>query len=134
MEEKDKSQQGQELLDVDEKGKTIEKKEVKKPAKNSETYTIVLVTFLVVVIIGLYLKIWVFNKDTTKHNNYHKLKTADDMNRNIGEAIVRFVRKNPKAKIRNTKEMRYHLKMSNFSVLMDYVVFPKMIKIVTIIF
>ena len=99
MEEKDKSQQGQELLDVDEKGKTIEKKEVKKPAKNSETYTIVLVTFLVVVIIGLYLKIWVFNKDTTKHNNYHKLKTADDMNRNIGEAIVRFVRKNPKAKI-----------------------------------
>ena len=88
MEEKDKSQQGQELLDVDEKGKTIEKKEVKKPSKNSETYTIVLVTFLVVVIIGLYLKIWVFNKDTTKHNNYHKLKTADDMNRNIGEAIV----------------------------------------------
>lgn len=99
MEEKDKSQQGQELLEVDEKGKTIEKKEVKKPAKNSETYTIVLVTFLVVVIIGLYLKIWVFNKDTTKHNNYHKLKTVDDMNRNIGEAIVRFVRKNPKAKI-----------------------------------
>jgi len=34
-----------------------------------------------------------------KLNQYHKLKTADDMNRNVGEAIVRFVRKNPKAKI-----------------------------------
>ena len=69
MEEKDKSQQGQELLDVDEKGKTIEKKEVKKPAKNSETYTIVLVTFLVVVIIGLYVIIWGFIYDIKKKNN-----------------------------------------------------------------
>ena len=99
MEEKDKSQQGQELLEVDEKGKAVEKKEEKKPAKKSETFTIVLATFLACVLLGLYLKIWVFNKDTTKHNNYHKLKTADDMNRNIGEAVIRFVRKNPKAKI-----------------------------------
>ena len=37
MEEKDKSQQGQELLEVDDKGKAVEKVEVKKPKKN-ETY------------------------------------------------------------------------------------------------
>ena len=99
MEEKDKSQKGQELLDVDEKGKAIEKKEEKKPAKKSETFTHVLLIFLALVLLGLYLKIFIFNKDTSKHNNYHKLKTADDMNRNIGEAIIRFVRQNPKAKI-----------------------------------
>ena len=33
MEEKDKSQQGQELLEVDDKGKAVEKVEVKKPKK-----------------------------------------------------------------------------------------------------
>jgi hypothetical protein len=33
MEEKDKSQQGQELLEVDDKGKAVEKKEEKKPKK-----------------------------------------------------------------------------------------------------
>ena len=99
MEEKDKSQQGQELLEVDDKGKAVEKKEEKKPKKNSETFTPVLLTFLAFVLLGLFLKIFVFNKDTTKYNEYHKLKTADDMNRNAGEAIIRYVRKNPKAKI-----------------------------------
>ena len=99
MEEKDKSQQGQELLEVDDKGKTIEKKEEKKPAKKSETFTPVLLSFLALVLFGLFLKIFIFNKDTTKHNDFHKLKTADDMNRNAGEAIIRYVRKNPKAKI-----------------------------------
>ena len=99
MEEKDISQQGQELLEVDDKGKAVEKKEEKKPKKNSETFTHVLLTFLFLVLLGLFLKIFVFNKDITKYNEFHKLKTADDMNRNIGEAIIRFVRKNPKAKI-----------------------------------
>ena len=99
MEEKDKSQQGQELLEVDDKGKAVEKVEVKKPKKNSETYTHVLAIFLFLVLLGLFLKIFVFNKNMEKLNQYHKLKTADDMNRNVGEAIVRFVRKNPKAKI-----------------------------------
>ena len=122
MEEKDKSQQGQELLEVDDKGKAVEKVEVKKPKKNSETYTHVLAIFLFLVLLGLFLKIFVFNKNMEKLNQYHKLKTADDMNRNVGEAI------------KNTKEMRYHSKMSNFSVLMDYVVFLKQIKIVIIIF
>ena len=100
MEEKDKSKQGEELLEVDEKGKAIEKKvEEKKPKKNSETFTYVLASFLFLVLLGLFLKIFIFNKNIQKNNIYHKLKTADDMNRNIGEAIIRLVRKNPKAKI-----------------------------------
>ena len=100
MEEKDKSKQGEELLEVDEKGKAIEKKvEEKKPKKNSETFTYVLASFLFLVLLGLFLKIFIFNKNLEKNNIYHKLKTADDMNRNIGEAIIRLVRKNPKAKI-----------------------------------
>ena len=100
MQEKDKSQQGQELLDVDEKGQIeVKKIEIKKPEKNKETYTHVLLIFLFLVLCGLFLRIFIFNKDVTKHNLYHKLKTADDMNRNIGEAIIRLVRKNPKAKI-----------------------------------
>ena len=33
MEEKDKSKQGEELLEVDEKGVVVEKKEEKKPVK-----------------------------------------------------------------------------------------------------
>ena len=100
MEEKDKSQKGEELLEVDEKGKAIEKKvEEKKPKKNSETFTYVLASFLFLVLLGLFLKIFIFNKNLEKNNIYHKLKTADDMNRNIGEAIIRLVRKNPKAKI-----------------------------------
>ena len=100
MEEKDKSKQGEELLEVDEKGKAIEKKvEEKKPKKNSETFTYVLASFLFLVLLGLFLKIFIFNKYLEKNNIYHKLKTADDMNRNIGEAIIRLVRKNPKAKI-----------------------------------
>ena len=99
MEEKDKSKQGEELLEVDEKGVVVEKKEVKKPAKNTETFTHVLLAFLALVLLGLFLKIFIFNKNLEKNNIYHKLKTADDMNRNIGEAIIRLVRKNPKAKI-----------------------------------
>ena len=99
MEEKDKSQKGEELLDINEKGVIIEKKEEKKPEKKSETFTHVLLAFLALVILGLFLKIFIFNKNIEKNNIYHKLKTADDMNRNIGEAIIRFVRKNPKAKI-----------------------------------
>ena len=100
MEEKDKSKQGEELLEVDEKGEAIEKKvEEKKPKKNSETFTHVLAAFLFLVLLGLFLKIFIFNKNIQKNNIYHKLKTADDMNRNIGEAIIRLVRKNPKAKI-----------------------------------
>ena len=99
MQEKDKSQQGQELLDVDEKGQIEAKKIVAKPEKSKETYSHVLLIFLAMVLLGLFLKIFIFNKDVTKHNVYHKLKTADDMNRNVGEAIIRLVRKNPKAKI-----------------------------------
>ena len=99
MEEKDKSKQGEELLEVDEKGVVVEKKEVKKPAKNTETFTHVLLAFLALVLLGLFLKIFIFNKNIEKNNIYHKLKTADDMFRNIGEAIIRLVRKNPHAKI-----------------------------------
>jgi glucosamine-6-phosphate deaminase len=97
MEEKDKSQ---ELIDVDEKGKAIEKKEKeKKPAASSETYTHVLVIFLGIVILCLYLKIFVFYQSTDKNKDYHKYKTEDDMNRNVGEAIIRFVKQKPNARL-----------------------------------
>lgn len=100
MEEKDKNQNGQELLDVDEKGQTIPKKEEKKPAaKGSETFTHVLLIFLACVLLGLYLKIFVFYKNVEKTKEYHKYKTADDMFRNIGETIIRFVKQKPKARI-----------------------------------
>ena len=98
MEEKDNLQKGEELIDVDEKGKPIEKKEEKKPAA-SENFTHVLVIFLGLVLLGLFLKIFVFHQNTEKNRVYHKFKTADDMNRNIGEAIVRFVNQKPKARI-----------------------------------
>ena len=98
MEEKDNLQKGEELIDVDEKGKPIEKKEEKKPAA-SENFTHVLVIFLGLVLLGLFLKIFVFHQNTEKNRVYHKYKTADDMNRNIGEAIVRFVNQKPKARI-----------------------------------
>ena len=100
MEEKDKNQKGQELLEVDEKGKTVEKKEEpKKPAAGSETFTHVLAIFLALVLLGLFLKIFVFYQNTDKTNLYHKYKTADDMNRNVGEKIIRFIREKPKARI-----------------------------------
>ena len=97
MEEKDKSQKGQELLEVDEKGKPIEKKEEKKPA--SENFTHVLAIFLFLVLLGLFLKIFVFNKNTEKTKNFHKYKTPEDLFRNVGESIIRFIKQKPKARI-----------------------------------
>ncbi len=100
MEEKDKNQKGEELLDVDEKGQAIQKKVEKKPAdKGSQTFTHVLLIFLACVLLGLYLKIFVFNKSVEKNKEFHKFKTADDMNRNIGEAIIRYIKQKPKARI-----------------------------------
>ena len=99
MEEKDNSQKGQELLDVDEKGKPVEKKEEKKPDKNSETYTHVLAIFLGLVLLGLFLRIFVFDKNTEKTKDYHKFKSAEDMYRNLGEVIIRYIKQKPNAKI-----------------------------------
>ena len=100
MEEKDKNQNAQELLDVDDKGQPIQKKEEKKPAdKGGETFTHVLLIFLACVLLGLYLKIFVFHKNVEKTKEYHKYRTADDMNRNIGETIIRYVKQKPKARI-----------------------------------
>ena len=101
MDEKDKSQKVEELVEVDEKGKAIEKKEKeeKKPAGGSETFTHVLAIFLALVLLGLFLKIFVFYQNTDKNKDYHKYKTADDMNRNVGEAIIRFVKQKPNARI-----------------------------------
>ena len=100
MEEKDKNQKGEELLEVDEKGKPVEKKEeAKKPAAGSETFTHVLAIFLALVLLGLFLKIFVFYQNTDKTNLYHKYKTADDMFRNVGETIIRYIREKPKARI-----------------------------------
>ena len=97
MKEND-AQKGEELIDIDEKGKTITKKEEKKPAA-SENFTHVLCIFLGLVLLGLYLKIFVFNKNKEKTKNYHKLKSADDLNRNVGDYIIRFVNQHPKANI-----------------------------------
>ena len=99
MEEKDNSQKGQELLDVDEKGKPVEKKEEKKPDKNSETYTHVLAIFLGLVLLGLFLRIFVFDKNTEKTKDYHKFKTAEDMYRNLGDTVIRYIKQKPNAKI-----------------------------------
>jgi len=92
------AQKGEELIDVDEKGKALTKKEEKKPAA-SENFTHVLCIFLGLVLLGLFLKIFIFNKNTEKTKNYHKLKSADDLNRNVGDYIIRFVNQHPKANI-----------------------------------
>ena len=55
MQEKDKSQQGQELLDVDEKGQIEAKKIVAKPEKSKETYSHVLLIFLALVFFSKFL-------------------------------------------------------------------------------
>ena len=100
MEEKNHAQKGEELLDVDEKGNPIQKKEEKKPSSSgSETFTHVLLIFLACVLLGLFLKIFIFNQNVEKNKIYHKFKTADDMFRNAGEAIIRFVKQKPKARI-----------------------------------
>ena len=98
MEEKDNNQKGTELLEVDEKGKPVDKKQVKKDAPKSETFTHVLVIFLFLVLLGLFLRIFVFNKKTEKTKHYHKFKTAEDMNRNVGDAIIRYINQKPNTK------------------------------------
>ena len=99
MKENDKNQKGEELLEVDEKGKPLEKKEEKKPAASSENFTHVLLIFLALVLLGLFLRIFIFNKNTEKTKFYHKYKTPEDLNRNVGEAIIRYIKQNPKARI-----------------------------------
>ena len=99
MEEKDKNQKGEELIEVDEKGKSVEKKEEKKPAPAAGNFTHVLAIFLALVLLGLFLRIFIFNKNTEKTKNYHKYKTPEDLFRNVGEAIIRFIKQKPKAKI-----------------------------------
>ena len=98
MDEKAPTQKGQELIDVDEKGK-VDKKIEKKKEEPAQTFTHVLAIFLLLVLIGLFLKIFVFNKNTAKTKDFHKFKTADDMNRNAGEAIIRYVNQKPNARI-----------------------------------
>ena len=99
MEEKDNNQKGTELLEVDEKGKPVDKKQVKKDAPKSETFTHVLVIFLFLVLLGLFLRIFVFNKNTEKTKDYHKFKTAEDMNRNVGDAIIRYIKQKPNTRL-----------------------------------
>ena len=99
MEEKDKEQKGIELLEIDEKGKPLQKKEEKKPSSPSENFTHVLAIFLALVLLGLFLKIFVFNQNIEKTKIYHKYKTEDDLYRNVGEAIIRFIKQKPNARI-----------------------------------
>ena len=155
MEEKN-SKKGQELLAVDEKGKPVEKKEEKKPAKIQKLSLMYLSFFFGLVILGLFLRIFVFNKNTEKTKNYHKFKTAEDMyrnlgesiNRNLGESIIRYIKQKPNAKIglasgttpeglynyliNNMKKGKFISKIYIFLILTDFVVFQKMIKIVII--
>ena len=99
MEDSDKSQtEEEELIDVDENGNPIKKKE-EKNQNSAEDYTNVLFTFLFCVFLGLFLKIFIFNKNIEKNKIFLKFKTADDMYRNAGEYIIRFVKQNPYAKI-----------------------------------
>ena len=101
MEDKTKNQKSEELIEVDEKGKAIEKKSAPKPAKgsSSETFTHVLVIFLGLVLLGLFLRIFIFNKNTEKTKIYQKYKTSDDLYRNVGNEIIRFIKQKPNAKI-----------------------------------
>ena len=99
MEEKTNEQKGQELIDVDDKGKAVEQKEQKKPKEGSETFTHVLAVFLFLVLLGLFLKIFIFNKNVEKTNVYHKLKAQEDMNRNVGEYIIRYIKEKSNARI-----------------------------------
>jgi glucosamine-6-phosphate deaminase len=102
MEEKEKekseTEEEEELLEVDEKGNPIEKKE-KKNNNSTEDYTNVLYIFLFFVFLGLFLKIFIFNKNIDKNKIFLKFKTPDDMYRNVGEYLIRFVKQNPYAKI-----------------------------------
>jgi len=102
MEEKEKSQteedEEKELIDVDENGNPIKKKEEKNP-NSTEDYTNILYIFLFCVFLGLFLKIFIFNKNIGKNKIFLKFKTPDDMYRNVGEYIKRFVKQNPHAKI-----------------------------------
>ena len=59
MQENDKSQKGQELLDVDDKGKIVEPKKIIKKPENKETFTHVLLIFLALVLLGLFLRIFI---------------------------------------------------------------------------
>ncbi len=100
MKEDNQNTKEEELIDLDEKGKgkAVPKKEEKK-SESSETFTHVLAIFLALVLLGLFLKIFVFNKNVEKTKDYHKLKTADDMNRVVGDTIIRFINQHPKANI-----------------------------------
>ena len=106
MEDKDKSQteeeeeeeEDEELIDMDENGNPIKKKE-KKNENSAEDYRNVLFIFLFCVFLGLFLKIFIFNKNIGKNKIFHKFKTPEDMYRNVGEYIIRFVKQNPHAKI-----------------------------------
>lgn len=92
---KEKNEKGEELLDVDNKGKVIQKKE-EKPAKKEESFTHILIIFLALVLLGLFLKIFVFNKTFGKNKIFRKFSTTEDFNRNVGEMLVNYIKQNPK--------------------------------------
>jgi len=91
-----KEAKDQELLDVDNKGKAIQKIDEKKPAKKEESYTHILIIFLALVLLGLYLKIFIFNKSFEKNKIFRKFYTKDDFNRNVGDMVLNYIKQNPK--------------------------------------
>ena len=96
MQEKEK---GQQLLDLDEKGKALntpEKKE-EKPAQENLTY--ILIVFLGVVISCLAVKIFLFPNEMKKHVFPNDYLNAADVNQAAGDLIIKLVKKKPNAKI-----------------------------------
>ena len=96
MEKKDNSQKGQELLNIDEKGKPLEKKEEKNQQKIQKFSLMYTCNISWRVLLGLFLRIFVFNKNIEKTKDYHKYKTTENMYRNLGEAIIRYIKQKTK--------------------------------------
>ena len=95
MQEREK---GQQLLDLDENGKTLSQpKKEEKPAQEDLTY--ILIVFLLVVIICLAIKIFIFPNEMKKNIFANQYLNKNDVNQAAGDFILKYVKKNKKAKI-----------------------------------
>jgi glucosamine-6-phosphate deaminase len=93
-EEDDKEQNDIELIDLDEEGNPIQKKEKEKPVSSNFFYHFLLI-IIVIILLFIFLKIFVFNKNKI----YLKFNNIEDLYRNVSEDIIYLVNKNPSAKI-----------------------------------
>lgn len=95
MEEKYNNENGEELIDLDEKGNPLQKKEEKKPEiiKNNTQFSIILIS---ITLIGFVLIMFIMNK---KNIVYLQFKTIEEVYRNAGDAIINYINKKPNARI-----------------------------------